>query len=295
MDRRRASGCSSQPKVGAYLRRGLVALLATMRPMATLRQQSFMKRLPAMILLVATTLVSQCSVASAANMVLIAPGGARAAVTELLRSFEQATGHHVDATFLSGGATRQRALQGQDFDVAIEEPPYQPIVASGHVVADSFTRLAAVPVALAVHAGVPMPDISTPAAVRKLLLAARSIVYPDPTRGAAAGVSFERTLKQLGIAAQVYNKLRRAQGGGDAMQLVADGKAQIGLTFQSEMQNAGIRVVGPLPNSISPPTALSGFVSTGTRDIEAARNLLRYLASPAAARVYRAHGMQPMH
>src|SRR5262249_13827263 len=171
--------------------------------------------------------------------------------------------------------------------------PLDPVIASGHVAASTQTPLATVAVAVAVRKGAAKPDISTADAVKRLLLAARSISYPDPSAGAAAGVSFERTLAALGIADEVRPKIKRAQGGAGAMALVAKGDAEIGLTFQSEMSDPAIVVVGPLPRDISTPTALVGFVSAHTSVPDAATALLAYLSSPEAAAVYRANGMQP--
>ncbi len=113
-----------------------------------------------------------------------------------------------------------------------------------------------------------------------MLLAAKSVSYPNPSGGAAAGVSFDETLKKLGIATQVEAKLKRAQGGAGAMVLVAKGEAEIGLTFVSEMEDPGIDVVGTLPREISPPTTLVGFVSSHAKDPVAAKALLVFPLRP---------------
>jgi molybdate transport system substrate-binding protein len=148
-------------------------------------------------------------------------------------------------------------------------------------------------VGVAVRQGAAKPDISTPEAVKRTLLAAKSISYPDAAGGAAAGVSFNETLKKLGIAEQMEPKLKRAQGGAGAMTMVAKGEVEIGLTFVSEMSEPGIEVVGPLPRAISTPTSLVGFVSSHAKDPAAAKALLDYLTSPDAGAVYKAQGMQP--
>jgi molybdate transport system substrate-binding protein len=127
-----------------------------------------------------------------------------------------------------------------------------------------------------------------------MLLAARFISYPDGSRGAAAGVSFDATLKALGIAEQMKPKIKIAQGGAGAMALLAKGEIDIGLTFISEIiTEPGVEVVGPLPREISTPTSLVGFVSTHAKAPEAARALLQHLSSPEAAAIYKAAGMMP--
>ena len=227
------------------------------------------------------------------EITLIAPGGIRDAVEQLIPGFEARTGHKVKATFGSGLGTKQQVAKGEAFDVPIVQPPYPEVLSSGNVVTGSATTLASVSVGIAVRKGAPKPDISTTAAVKKLLLEAKSIAYPNPAGGAAAGVSFDETLKKLGIAAQVESKLKRAQGGAAAMAMAANGEAEIGVTFVSEMGDPGVDIVGPFPKEIAPPTTLVGFVSSHAKDPAAAKSLLDYLSSPGAAAVYKAHGMQP--
>ena len=227
------------------------------------------------------------------EVTLVAPGGIRAAIEQIIPDFERKTGDQVKATFGSGGGTKQQVVRGEAFDVPIVQPPYADVLASGNVVASSATPLASVAVGVAVRQGTPKPDISTPEAVRRMLLAAKSISYPDGAGGAAAGVSFDETLKKLGIAEQMQPKIKHAQGGAGAMAMVAKGEIDIGLTFLSEMKEPGIDVVGPLAREISTPTALVGFVSSHAKDPAAAKALLDYLSSPEAAAVYKAQGMQP--
>jgi molybdate transport system substrate-binding protein len=230
--------------------------------------------------------------ARADEITLVAPGGIRAALEQLIPAFERLTGHTVKATFGSGGGTRQQVIRGEPFDLPIVQPPLPAVRDSGRVVAASETPLATVAVGVAVRKGQPRPDISTPDAVRRLLLAAKAIAYPDGSTGAAAGVSFDATLKMLGIADQMQPKIRRAAGGAGAMALLAQGEVDIGLTFLSEM-DATVDMVGPLPRAISTPTALVGFVSARAASPDAAKALLKYLSSPEAAGVYKANGMEP--
>ena len=129
--------------------------------------------------------------------------------------------------------------------------------------------------------------------MKKLLLSVRSFSYPDSSGGAAAGVTFDATLKKLGIMDQVKGKIVHVSGGAGAMDAAADGKAEIGLTFLSEMDNPDIDIVGPLPASIAPPTQLVAFVDTKAKNPKAAQALVDYLASPAAAGAYKAVRLVP--
>jgi len=227
------------------------------------------------------------------EVTLIAPGGIRAAIEQIIPGFEKKTGYKVKATFGSGGGTHKQVVNGEAFDVPIVQPPYQDVLDSGNVVKLSEKPLASVAVGLAVKQGAAKPDISSPEAVKKAFTAAKSISYPDAKGGAAAGVTVEEMLKKLGIVDELQSKLKRAQGGAGAMHMVAKGDAEIGMTFLSEMEEPGIDVVGPLPRAVATPTSLVGFVSAHAKDPIAAKALLDYLSSPEAAAAYKAQHMYP--
>ena len=114
------------------------------------------------------------------EVTLIAPGGIREPIQQMIPDFERKTGHTVKATFGSGNGTKQQVIKGVVFDVPIVQPPLQEVVATGHVVIASETPLATVAVAVAVRKGTAKPDISTPDAVRKMLLAAKSVGHTAP-------------------------------------------------------------------------------------------------------------------
>src|SRR5579871_5486000 len=130
------------------------------------------------------------------EVTLIAPGGIRDAIEKLIPGFEAKTGYKVKPTYGSGLGSKQQVIKGDVFDVPVIQPPLDAVLASGNVVAASAKPLANVAVGVAVKKGAPKPDISTPDAVKRMLLSAKSIAYPNPSGGAAAGVSFDQTLKQ---------------------------------------------------------------------------------------------------
>src|SRR5579864_561917 len=104
------------------------------------------------------------------EITLIAPGGIRGAIEQLIPGFESKTSQKVKATFGSGGGTRQQVARGEAFDVPIVQPPYEDVLASGNVVVTSATPLASIAVGIAVRKGAPKPDISTADAVKRTLL-----------------------------------------------------------------------------------------------------------------------------
>jgi molybdate transport system substrate-binding protein len=236
------------------------------------------------------------SSASGQEVKLVAPGGFRCAVDRLTPGFNAKTGFTLKATIGSGGATHQQVVKGEAFDVPVVQPPYQDVIDSGNVIASTETPLASVPVAVVIRKGDPRPDVSTPEAVKKLLLSAKAISYPDGAngRGGAAGVSFDATLKKLGIYDQVQAKVKRVQGVA-LLKLLTDGDIDVAFTFPSEVNDPAVEVVGPLPADISTPTALVAFISAHAESLEGAKALLSYLASADGSAAYRACSMVPAH
>ena len=187
-----------------------------------------------------------------------------------------------------------RLKRGEIADIVIvADTLLRQLIDEGLVRAEGCQTVARSVIGMAVRAGAPKPDISTPDALRKTLLAAKSVSIPDSARGAAAGASFEETLKKLGIVEQMKATLRRVQGGANAMAVLAKGEVELGLTFLSEIHDPGVEVVGVLPREISTPTALVGYVSVHSKSPDAAKALLAYLSSPEVAGVYQSLGMQP--
>src|SRR5437016_5116845 len=138
---------------------------------------------------------------------------------ELIAQFEKKTGHKVALRFPNFIESRDLIVKGEPFDVGIVEFPHDAdVIASGNVVPGSATLVATGWMAVAVKKGAPHPDISTPAAVKRMLLNAKSIAYPDPDNGAgASGVNVDMMIRRLGIQDAVKGKTKLTNGGGRAM------------------------------------------------------------------------------
>ena len=226
------------------------------------------------------------------QITVIGPNIMRGPVEQIIQGYEAKTGRKVKATFGAEVGTRQQIMRGEA-DVPLVEAPDADVIASNSVVASSETAVASISVGFAVRKGAPKPDISSPEALKRALLAAKSITYPDASAGAAAGVIVNEALKKLGILDQLQPKIKPAQGGARAMALVASGEVEIGMTLLPGMTDEGIDIVGTLPHETSPPTVVMGFVSSQAKDPAAAKELLAYLSSPEAATIYKANKMQP--
>jgi len=215
---------------------------------------------------------------------------------ELIAQFEKKTGRKVALRFPNFIESRDTIVKGEPFDVGIVEFPHDAdVIASGNVVPSSATLIANGWMAVAVKKGAPKPDISTPSAVKRMLLNAKSIAYPDPEGGTgASGVNVVMMLRRLGIEDAVKAKTTLTRGGGRAMAMAASGEAEIGMTYHIGMYgNPNIDIVGTLPAEICPPMPLIGFISSKSTQAQAAKELLAFLSGPEAAATYRKYLLQP--
>ena len=235
--------------------------------------------------------------AQAAEIRVVSSGGFAAAFRALAPAFERVTGH----TLVTGwgpsmgqtvGAVPARLARGEPIDVLIMVgDALTPLVEQGTVVADSRADLARSGIGVVVRAGAPRPDIGSADALRRTLLAAQSIAYSD----SASGVYIEREmLPRLGIADQLAGRARMIPAE-PVGAVVARGEAEIGFQQISELRPIqGIDLVGSLPPGLQRITVFSAGVLARSREPEAARALVRFLASPAAAGAIVDSGMEPM-
>ena len=138
--------------------------------------------------------------------------------------------------------------------------------------------------------GAPHPDIANEAALRKALLAARSVAY---SRLGASGVYFAQLILRMGIAAEINAKATIVEQGFTAERLVT-GEADLAVQQISELKQVeGIEVIGPVPHDLQTPAVFSAGRMVRAKQADAADRLLRYLASPEVVPVLRQSGLEP--
>jgi molybdate transport system substrate-binding protein len=77
-------------------------------------------------------------------------------------------------------------------------------------------------------------------------------------------------------------------------EIVARGEAELGIQLISEIVSVpGSELLGPLPAELQAMNVISTGIVTTTSEPDAARVLLRFLTSPAAAAIMKAAGMEP--
>jgi molybdate transport system substrate-binding protein len=152
--------------------------------------------------------------AGAAEIRVLSAGAVKSILEELAEMFRQETGHTVKATFGPVGATRQKLEAGEPADVVIlTDVAIDDLAGRGLVVPGSRADVARTAIGVAVREGAPRPDIATPDAFKQTVLAAKSLVYVDPARGATSGIHFASVLQRLGIADAVKGKTILKDGG----------------------------------------------------------------------------------
>ncbi len=215
----------------------------------------------------------------------------RQVLAELAGAYRAQSG--VDAAFESvGGVDAARRVQaGESYDLAVlDADALDRLVATGRVVAGSPTGLVRSGVAIAVRAGAPRPDVSTEEALKRAVLAARTIGHSTGPSGTALLKLFER----WGLLDELRHRIVQAPPGVPVGKLVADGQVEFGFQQYSEMTNVpGIDVLGPMPPGCGIVSTFSAGLCAASTQPEAVRALIEFMHSPAATDAKRRHGMEP--
>ncbi len=227
---------------------------------------------------------------------VVTSGGFTTAFAALAKQYERETGVHIITEHgPSMGDTPQaipaRLARHEDADVVIlARSGLDKLAHAGTVTAGTVTDLGLSKIAVAVKAGAPVPNISTPDAVRDTLIHAKSVAWSD----SASGVYIQSTmLDKLGIADQVRPK-RRMIPATPVGRIVAQGQAEIGFQQLSELKPVqGIRIVGLLPASLQKVTPFSAGVVAYSPHQTEAKALIAYLASAKARPMIRESGLEP--
>jgi molybdate transport system substrate-binding protein len=235
--------------------------------------------------------------ASAAEVRVMISNAPAAAYKALVPDFERITGHKVLTAYGPSMGTTVNAIpvrleRGEPADVLIMVgDALGDLVKQGKVIADSRVDLVKSPIGMAVKSGTPKPDISSVDALKRTLLAAKSIAYSD----SASGVYISTEMFQkLGIADEMNDKAKKIPAT-PVGEIVARGDAEIGFQQISELKPvAGIDIVGQLPADVQKITVFSAGIATGSKEPEAGKALIRFLASPVARYIIVNSGMEPI-
>jgi molybdate transport system substrate-binding protein len=243
----------------------------------------------------ATLLLS--TTAPAAEVRVMISGGLTAAYKELVPEFERATGHKVLTAYGPSMGTTQNAIpvrleRGEPADVLIMVGyALKDLADKGKVIAGSSVDLVKSGIGVAVKSGAPKPDIGTADALKRALLAVKTVAYSDSASGVYVSTEM---FQKLGIAEEMKDKARKIPAT-PVGEIVARGDAEIGFQQISELKPVeGIDIVGPLPAELQKITVFSAGIATVSKEPEAGRALIKFMASPAARDVIVKSGMDPV-
>jgi molybdate transport system substrate-binding protein len=235
--------------------------------------------------------------AGAAEVRVMNSGGLTAAFNALVPEFERTTGNKVLTAYGPSMGTTVNAIptrleRGEPADVLIMVGyALGDLVKQGKVIADSRVDLVKSPIGMAVKAGAPKPDISSADAVKRALLAAKSVAYSDSASGVYVSTEM---FQKLGIAEAMKDKAKKIPAV-PVGEIVARGEAEIGFQQISEMKPVqGIDIVGQLPPELQKITVFSAGIATVSKEPDAGKALIKFLASPAARDTIVNSGLEPI-
>ena len=218
-------------------------------------------------------------------------------LTELAGAFQRSSEHKVALILAPPAEIKRRILAGDIVDVAMSGSGIiEDLAEEGKIAPGSKMTVARVGYGVAVRAGSAKPDIASVEAFKRALMAARSIVYTDPAVGGASGTHFENVLDRLGIIKEIKAKsiLNARAATTSNAEIVARGEAELGIQLISEIVFvSGAELLGPLPAELQATNAISAGIVTTASEPDAAMVLFKFLASPGAAAVIKATGMEP--
>jgi molybdate transport system substrate-binding protein len=233
----------------------------------------------------------------AETIAVMTSGAFTAAYLALVPAFEKATGHTVTTAFGASmgnapDSIPSRLARGEHVDVVIlADTALDALVETGAIRAGSRRDLVRSNIGMVVRKGAPKPDIGTVDALVRTLLAAKSIAYSASASGTYLSTEL---FPKLGVAAALASTAKRIESERVAA-VVARGGAEIGFQQISELlPEPGVDFVGPLPAGAQRVTTFSAGVSVKSRHEAAARALIAYLASPAAAGAIAKSGLEPI-
>ena len=241
--------------------------------------------------LLAAASVAMTAMAQAADIRVLATPGIKEAYVELVPLFEKADGHKVVTTWVGTVDVMKRMKAGEVFDVVIvASNSLEELTDTGRLMAGSRADVARSGVGVAVRAGAPKPDIGSPDALKRALLAAKSIgISTGPS-----GVYLTELFQRMGLLEELKPKFRTPVSGAPVGELVAKGEAELGFQQVSELIHfPGVAFLGPLPAELQRITVFSGGVHAGSNEPDAARALLKFLSAPEHAALLQKHGLEP--
>ena len=221
--------------------------------------------------------------------------GVRSAAEDLFGQFVKTSGHALAVTWGTAPMLGKRIESGETADVVIlSRAGIDGLLKQGKVAPGSDVTLASSGVAIAVKAGAPKPDISTPQALKQTLLNAKSIAYSEPSAGGASGVYFAKLIERMGIAEAMKPKTKFPPPGGFCAELLMTGEAELAVQQKPELLYvAGAEIVGVLPGDLNMVTEFAAGIMPESMNADGAKTLIGFLRTLEAKAAFRSKGLDP--
>jgi molybdate transport system substrate-binding protein len=253
------------------------------------------RRLVSSIATTAALLASLAAPAGAADLKVISAGAVRGLITQIIDDYTRQTGQKFDFTIGTTGQLRDIIASGQHADLIIVSTPLMgELEKTGKLTPGSRAELGRVGIGVVIRDGAAAPDVSTPDALKKALIEARSVAYTNPAEGGTSGIYFASVAERFGIGDVIKKKAVLTRGGREAAIEVAEGRAELAIVFISEgVAVKGVKLAGPLPPSLQDYSAYATAIPASSTDAAAARAFIMALTSPAMAERWKANGFEP--
>jgi molybdate transport system substrate-binding protein len=224
-------------------------------------------------------------------MKALCTNGVKSVMLDLVPAFERTSGTKIVITWGSANGLLKELESGAAGDLAIlTAEAIDDLIKHGKVVTGSRVDLARSGIGVAVRKGAKRPDIASPEALKRALLAAKSVAH---SKSGMSGIYFPTVLARLGIADVMKPKIVIPDPGTPVGEVVATGEAEIGIQQISELLPvAGIEIVGPLPDALQKITTFSGGVLTAAKEPNVAAALLKFVAAESP-RLLKQKGLEP--
>jgi molybdate transport system substrate-binding protein len=240
---------------------------------------------------VTLTVLAEPGLAGAAEIKVLCSNGIKAVMEELVPRFEQATRHTITIRYGLSAALERQIEAGEPFDIAVLTPPLiDDLVKQGKIAGDTRATLARSGMALAIRAGAAKPDIRTTDALKRTLLASKSLAY---AKEGASGVFFVALLQKLNLAEALKSKSKLTTTGEEVSASVARGDVELGVLPVSEILPVrGIEVLGTFPADVQGYVVMVAGVNPAAAQSAASRELIKFIMAPAALPVIKKKGME---
>jgi molybdate transport system substrate-binding protein len=232
--------------------------------------------------------------AVAAEIKVLSSNATKTLLEDIGPMFEKASGHKVTLGFGTSQQVAKRMDAGETADLVVITPEaIAQLIKQGKVAPGTQIEIARSLIGIAVKRGAPKPDIGTPDALRKTLLAAKSVTFSAPSTGASSGVHTAKMFERLGIADQMTPKYVLGDGSSTGP-IVARGEAEMAIQQISALKpHPGVEIVGPLPDDLQLVTILSAGIGTTAKELGTVKAFIAYLSTPEAIAVIKAKGLEP--